>query len=134
MDLLIKALYLAGIIQFGILIASATTPQALNWKENLRVLPTLLRQMFWVYGVFIVLMIISFGTITLVFVQDLATPTPLGRAVNIVIAVFWGTRLIVQGFVFDASPWLTKPIYRIGYHGLTASFIYLTIIYTWAAL
>ncbi len=134
MDLLTKALYLAGITHFGILIASATAPKALNWKGSLSVLPTLLRQMFWVYGIFIVLMIISFGTITLIFTEELANPTPLGRAIAIVMAVFWGTRLIVQLFVFDATPWLTTPLYRIGYHGLTAAFIFLTSIYIWTAL
>jgi len=134
MDLLTKALYLAGITQFGILIASATAPKALNWKVTLSVLPTLLRQMFWVYGIFIVLMIISFGTITLIFTAELANPTPLGRAVSIVMAVFWGTRLIVQLFIFDATPWLTTPLYRFGYHGLTIAFFFLTTIYIWAAL
>jgi hypothetical protein len=134
MDPLTIALYLAGTAHFGILIASATAPGALNWKEHLSSLPLLLRQMFWVYGVFIVLMIISFGTLTLVFTPEMAAGTPLARAVCIVIAVFWGSRLIVQFFVFDSKPWLTKTLYKIGYHGLTAVFIFLTTIYTWAAL
>lgn len=134
MDPLIIALYLAGIAHFGILIASATAPKALNWKVHLETLPLLLRQMFWVYGIFIVIMIITFGTITLTFAAELAEGAPLARAVCIMITVFWATRLLVQFFVFDAKPWLITPLYKIGYHGLTIIFIFLTTVYIWAAI
>ena len=134
MNKLTIALYLAGIAHFGILIASAMAPFALHWNEHLAKLPSLLRRMFWVYGVFIVLMIISFGTLTLLFAPEMAAGPPLARALCIVIAVFWGVRLAVQFFVFDAKPWLTKPLYVIGYHGLTLVFLYLTTVYIWAAL
>lgn len=134
MDPMTLALYFAGVIHFAILIASAMTPGALDWKHHLEALPLLLRQMFWVYGAFIVLMILGFGTLTMVFAPELARGTPLGRAVCATIAIFWGARLFVQLFVFDAGPWLTRRLYRVGYHALTPVFVYLTAIYTWAAL
>ncbi|MDA7673459.1 hypothetical protein N8615_03620 [Verrucomicrobiales bacterium] len=134
MDYLKIALTLAGIAHFGILVASANAPKALNWKETLKPLPKLMRQMFWVYGWFIVLMIISFGTITLVHTETLATAgTPIARWVSGMIAIFWGVRLIVQFFIFDATPFLTNWFYKLGYHGLTVVFIFLTAVYTWAA-
>ena len=128
------ALYMAGLAHFGILIASATAPKALDWKRHLDKLPLLLRQMFWVYGVFIVIMIICFGVITMLFAPEFAAGENLiGKAVCILIAIFWGTRLIVQFFVFDAKPWLTNWIYKTGYHLLTVIFIFITAVYTWAA-
>ena len=134
MDYLKIALTLAGIAHFGILVASANAPKALHWKETLKPLPKLMRQMFWVYGWFIVLMIISFGTITLVHTETLATAgTPIARWVSGMIAIFWGVRLIVQFFIFDATPFLTNWFYKLGYHGLTVVFIFLTAVYTWAA-
>ena len=134
MDYLKIALTLAGIAHFGILVASANAPKALNWKETLKPLPKLMRQMFWVYGWFIVLMIISFGTITLVHTETLATAgTPIARWVSGMIAIFWGVRLIVQFFIFDATPFLTNWFYKLGYHGLTVVFIFLTAVYTGAA-
>ncbi|MEM1443147.1 MAG: hypothetical protein AAGF67_12445, partial [Verrucomicrobiota bacterium] len=99
METLKIVLLLGGIAHFGILIASANAPKALNWKESLSVLPPLLRQMFWVYGWFIVLMIISFGTISLVHAETLATASPLARSVCGIIAAFWFVRLLVQFFV-----------------------------------
>jgi hypothetical protein len=131
---MIPALYCGGICHFGILIASAMTPGALDWSGHLKSLPKLLRQMFWVYGAFIVLMIVSFGLITLFNVPLLAEGGTLARWVCGMIAVFWLVRLGVQFFVFDATPFLTKAIYRIGYHGLTVVFTFLVLIYGWIAL
>ncbi len=134
LDPLSTALTLAGIAHFGILIASANAPKALNWKETLKPLPKLMRQMFWVYGWFIVLMIVGFGIITLVHTETLATAgTPMARWMAGLIAVFWFVRLMVQFFVFDAKPFLTNWFYKVGYHGLTVVFIFLTAVYSWAA-
>lgn len=135
MDKLKIALTLAGIAHFGILIASATVPKALNWRDNLRPLPLLLRQMFWVYGFFIVLMIVCFGVITLANTEALAKGEhPLARWVCGTITLFWFFRLLVQFFAFDPKPFLTTTFYRIGYHSLTVVFIYLTAVYALAAL
>ncbi|MEO0415139.1 MAG: hypothetical protein AAF226_09335, partial [Verrucomicrobiota bacterium] len=97
-------------------------------------LPKLMRQMFWVYGWFIVLMIVSFGTLTLVHAERLVSGDVLARWVCGVICVFWLVRLGVQFFVFDAKPFLTNWFYKIGYHGLTLVFIYLVTVYGWVAL
>ena len=128
------ALTFGGTLHFGVLIASALAPRALNWRTNLAPLPTLLRQMFWVYGAFIVLIIVSFGVLSLTQAEALAGGTPLARTICAIIALFWAVRLGVQWFVFDAEPFLTHWIYRSGYHGLTFVFITLTGIYGWAAI
>jgi len=133
MNYLLIALYLAGIAHFGILIASANVPKALDWKNALAPLPKMLRQMFWVYGWFIVLIIISFGTITLVHAETLAAGGELARWINGFIFVFWFVRLMVQFFVFDAKPFLTNWFYKIGYQLLTLVFVFMIAVYAWAA-
>jgi hypothetical protein len=50
------------------------------------------------------------------------------------IAVFWSARLAVQWFVFDATPFLTNALLKVGYHMLTLGFIALALIYGWAAI
>ena len=77
-----------------------------------------LRRLFWVYGAFIVLVIISFGTLTLMHGGELAAGTPLGRALCLFIGIFWLARLLVQLFVFDARPFLTGGFTN---SGITAS-------------
>jgi hypothetical protein len=125
---------ICGILHLGILIASALVPNTLEWRSELAKLRPLSRQLVWVHGAFIVLVIIAFGVISLALPAELAARTPLARAVCAFIAIFWLARLGVQFFVFDARPMLTNRWLKTGYHGLTAVFAVLVIAYGWAAL
>jgi hypothetical protein len=127
-------LILAGLGHFGILIASALTPKALDWKTQLAPLHPFLRTLFWVYGVFIVLTIAGMGTLTLLHVRAMAAGEPVARSLAAFIAVFWTARLLVQFFVFDATEFLTTRWRRIGYHTLTLAFIAQAAVYIFAAI
>jgi hypothetical protein len=130
-----KSLLLTGgALHFVILIASGLTPRVLDWRANLAALHPFLRRLFWVYGSFIVLVIVSFGALTLVYADELASGVSFSRAVCAIIAIFWLARLAVQFFVFDAKPFLTTAFLRVGYHGLTLLFAALVFIYSCAAL
>lgn len=127
-------LIIGGLLHFVVLIASALTPRVLDWRTNLAALPSFLRRLFWVYGCFIVLAIISFGALTLLHAGELASGEALPRSVCAMIAIFWLARLGVQFFVFDARPFLTTTVLRLGYHGLALLFTALVFIYGCAAL
>ena len=127
-------LIIGGLLHFVVLIASALTPRVLDWRTNLATLPSFLRRLFWVYGCFIVLVITSFGSVTLLHAEALASGAALPRSVCAMIAIFWLARLGVQFFVFDARPFLTTTLLRAGYHGLTLLFTALVVIYSCAAL
>lgn len=130
----ILLLQLGGALHFLILIASALVPRVLHWRRNLAVLHPFLRRLFWVYGVFIVLTIIGFGTMTLLHARQLAAGDPLTRSLCGFIALFWFARLLVQWFVFDARAFLTHWIFKLGNLALTLAFLYLAVIYGWIAL
>src|SRR5688572_26345001 len=98
------ALIAAGVLHFAILTASALVPLVLDWRKHLSPLPRFLRELVWVYGAFIVLTIIGFGALTLLCSGQLASGSPLARAVCALIAVFWAARLGVQLFLFDVRP------------------------------
>lgn len=127
-------LLVGGLLHLVVLVASALTPRVLDWRKNLEGLHPFLRQLFWVYGCFIVLVIISFGVLTLRHADDLASGAPLSRSICAMIALFWLARLGVQFFVFDARPILTTTFRWLGYQGLTLLFIALVFIYGCAAL
>jgi hypothetical protein len=127
-------LIIGGLLHFLVLIASALTPRVLDWRANLAALHPFLRRLFWVYGCFIVLVIISFGVLSSFHSDELASGRPLSRSVCAMIALFWLARLGVQFFVFDARPFLTTTFLRLGYHGLTLLFAALLFIYGYAAL
>ena len=122
-----------GVLHFFTLIASAMVPKTLDWKGELAKLMPFLRTLFWVYGAFIVLTILAFGVLSVLYPMELASGEGLARGVCAVIAIFWGVRLVVQLFVFDASEFLTTWYFKLGYHVLTVTFIYQTAAYGYCA-
>ena len=126
---------IGGVLHFLTLIASAMVPKTLDWKGELAKLIPFLRTLFWVYGAFIVLTIIAFGVLSLLNFRTLGAdnPTLLARSVCAFIAIFWGARLVVALFVFDASEYLTTWHFKLGYHALTATFLYQTATYGYCA-
>jgi hypothetical protein len=124
----------AGLGHFAILCASVQVPRVLNWQRELAPLHPFLRRLFWVYGVFIVMVIVGFGTLTVLHAGAMASGEPVARSLCAFIAIFWLVRLAVQGVVFDARPFLTNAWLTAGYHLLTLGFVALVIVYGWAAL
>jgi len=127
-------LQLAAAVQLLILTASALTPRVLDWRNNLAALPPFLRKLFWVYGVFIVIVIIAFATLTFRHADAMAAREPVARSLCAFVAVFWGARLFVQFAIFDPRPFLTNWTYRVGYHALTFTLAFLVLVYGKAAL
>lgn len=126
-------IFLAGLGQAVILIASALVPFQLNWRHELRSLPRLHRQMHWVYGSYVVLSIIAFATLSIRNSDELASGGGLARGFCGYVAVFWGIRLALQA-VFDLKGYLNTWWAKAGYSALTLMFTALTIVYSWAAL
>ena len=108
-------------------------PKVLDWEASLDKLDSLSRQLVWVHGLFIVLVIVGFGLLPMLFAGELAAGTLLARGVCLFIALFWSARLIVQFFVFDAKPYLKSAFLKAGYHGLTVVFMYHAVVYSMAA-
>jgi hypothetical protein len=125
--------FLAGVAHFGILIASALVPFQLDWRRELAVLSTLHRQMYWVYGGYVVLAIVAFALISIVNAAELAGGSGLARGFCAYVAVFWGVRVCLQ-FIFDVKVHLSLWWLKAGYHLLTVLFVCFTLLYGWAAL
>lgn len=127
-------IFIGGILHLGTLLGSAQVPRELNFKVELAKVPDLLRHWILVSGGYIVYNLFSFGVISLVCAEPLASGSPLARAVCAYICIFWAIRLTIQLTVFDAKPYLRNTFLRVGYHGLTAVFTYHTLVYGYAAL
>lgn len=126
-------IFVAGVGQLCVLVASALVPVRLKWSVILEPLPPLVRQLFWVYGGYVVLSIISLATISLVCADELASGSLLARAFCVYAMMFWGIRLSLQPFL-EAKPFLTNWWLRGGYHLLTVLFTTFTLVFGWAAI
>ena len=124
---------LAGAAQLLVLIASVLVPFKLNWKKELSGLSRLHRQMYWVYGGYVVLAIVAFGLISLFNARELASGSGLARGICAYIAIFWGIRLFLQG-IFDVKAYLSVWWIKLGYHALTVLFVCFTAIFGYAAI
>jgi hypothetical protein len=131
-DALPGLIFAAGIGQLCVLIASALVPLRLNWRAEFVKLSLLHRQMYWVYGGYVVLSIVAFGLISLLNARELASGSGLARSFCLYVAVFWGIRLCLQP-VFDVKEHLTAWWLRAGYYTLSVLFASFTAIYGWAA-
>ncbi len=125
---------ISGILHLGTLLGSAQVPRELNFREELPKLSPLLRHWVIVAGGYIVLDLVAFGIISLAFSKELASGQPLARGVCAFISIFWGIRLLIQCFVFDAKPYLRTSFLKVGYHALTLVFAWHTLVYGFAAL
>ena len=128
-----ELIFTAGLAHLLVLLAAAMVPFKLDWRGALGPLPPLHRQMYVVYGGYIILSIVAFAVISIVHAPQLAGGDGLARAVCLYMAVFWGVRLALQ-WVLAVKPYLTSTLDRLGYHALTMVFVFLTLTYTWAAL
>ncbi len=127
------ALEIAGLMHLGLMCAGALMPGVVGMRPHLVALPPFIRRLFWVYYSFIGLCLASFGTITLALAPTLAAGGSLARALCIFLAMFWTLRLVAATFVFDLAPYLTNTYRRVGYHATNIVFVYLPIVYAWAA-
>jgi hypothetical protein len=127
------ALEIAGFLHLGLISAGALMPGVVGMRTHLSTLPPFIRRLFWVYYSFIGLCLVSFGTISVVLAPTLVAGSSLARAFCIFLAAFWTLRLVAATFVFDMRPYLTNNARRLGYHAINIVFVYLPIVYAWAA-
>jgi len=125
---------IGGVLHLATLLASVQVPREMNFKEELPKLSSLMSHWVLTAGAYIVLNIAAFGLLSIFLRTELANGDVLSRAVCGYIAVFWGIRLVIQLFIFDAKPYLRNWFLTIGFHGLTMVFVYHTFVYGWAAI
>lgn len=127
------ALILAGLAQLAIASSSVFIPRLLGWREETMRLRPLTRQVFWTYASYILGLHIAFGALSLLAPHSLIDGSTLARAVCAFLAVYWGTRLILQFAVFDRSV-AVRPLFRVAEVAYVSAFGYLAIVYSTAAV
>ena len=128
-DIFSILLWFAGMGHFCILGASFQVPYRLNWKEDLAKLTPFNRKLMWVYGAFTVMMIASFGGLTLVFHDELLRGDRVALGLASLIGLFWTVRLLVDFFVFSHADWPRGAAFVVGHILLTIAFSSFSLTY-----
>jgi len=100
---LVSWLWVAGAIQMAIVVSNAVLPTKLKVRAGMASVPRFLRQVFVVHWIYIALTVSLFSLLCLFFARDLAGGSSLGRFLCVAMGVFWGLRLPLQLFCYDAE-------------------------------
>ena len=124
MSPLLLNLRIVGASLITLSLAHVFIARRLEWKADAARMTPLNRQIFHVHAFFICLVLTMMGVLCLGFPQALVTPTPLARVVLAGLAIFWGTRLIVQWFVYEREHWRGNRVNTIIHFVFSALWMY----------
>lgn len=124
----------AGLLQLALAALHLHFPERFRWREELARLSLLNRQIFLVHTLFVCLVLVLFGSLSLFAAPELLQPSRLARLVSGGIAAFWAVRLLVQWFVYDPQLWRGDRLNTIIHVLCSALWTYLTAVYGVAAL
>ena len=102
--MLVLQLELAGWLLVALALVHAIFPRYFDWRNELRPLSLINRQMMQVHTFFIALTVGLMGVLCLVAAEELVT-TSLGRLICLGLGIFWLVRLVVQLLWYSPALW-----------------------------
>lgn len=123
----------AGLAQIALVLGSLSIPRILNWRGELAKVQTLIKQMFWTYASYILVINLCFGLVSVFCYHELSNGSRLAMLLTAFIAVYWISRVLIQFFYFDREAFPKGLWPRLGEVMLVTLFVLLSIVYSWAA-
>ena len=123
---------LAGLAQTTLVIGSVFIPKVLGWKGELAKVQPLIKQMFWTYAAYILVINLCFGLLSMFDYRELANGSNLAAIINGFIAAYWISRVLVQFFYFDRSNFPAGKWNKLAEVVLVLLFISLSAVYSFA--
>lgn len=127
-----QLIFLAGLAQIALVLGSLAIPKILNWRGELAKVNLLIKQMFWVYAAYILVINLCFGLISVFAFRDLTNGSKLALLINGFIAVYWISRVWIQFLYFDRASFPAGKWNRLGEVVLVTVFVFLSIVYSCA--
>ena len=125
-------LFLAGLSQIILVFGSLAIPKVLNWKSELKKVQTLIKQMFWTYAAYILIINLCFGLLSVFAFTELTDKSLLAKVITGFIAVYWISRVLIQFLYFDRESFPAGILNRIAEVMLVTLFVVLSAVYSWA--
>jgi hypothetical protein len=122
----------AGIAQIVLVIGSLAIPKILNWRPELAKVQPLIKQMFWTYAAYILVINLSFGLLSVLDFQELTNGSNLAMLITGFIALYWISRVLIQFFYFDRTNFPAGKWNKLAEVLLVMLFIFLSIVYSLA--
>lgn len=110
----------------------AIFPKYFNWKEELKSLNLINRQMMTVHTFFIALMVFLMGLLCLSSATEIIE-TKLGKTFLLGLGIFWSFRLFIQFFGYLTKLWKGKTFETIIHILFSLLWTYLSVVFIWTA-
>ena len=124
-----KLIFWSGFGHIALCIGSLYIPKALQWQKHLKNLQPFLRQMFWTYAAYILVINCCFGLVSIFGSYELLDHSFLAKSITLFIGIYWLTRIGIQFFYFDKSEAPKGIQYTVGEIALIGLFIFFTLTY-----
>ncbi|MDP2542474.1 hypothetical protein CSC81_12105 [Tenacibaculum discolor] len=122
-------LKIIGYLLILLALIHAIFPKYFKWKDELKGLSLMNKQMMMVHTFFIALTVFLMGSILVLESKELIE-TNLGRKIILGFAVFWSIRLFIQLFVYSPELWRGKKIETAIHVFFTCFWVYISAV-TW---
>lgn len=125
MELYLK---ITGVLLIVLSLIHAIFPKYFNWKQELKSLSIINKQLMYVHSFFIALVILLMGVLCLTSANELIETT-LGKRMSLGLGIFWTTRLFIQFFGYSAIVWKGKTFETTVHVLFSLLWAYLSIIF-----
>lgn len=119
---------IAGILLISLSLIHIVFPKYFNWKQELKSLSLINRQMMIVHTFFVALVVFLMGLLCLTSANELLE-TNLGKTISLGFAIFWTIRLLVQFFGYSSSLWKGKKFETIIHLIFSALWMYFSALF-----
>lgn len=122
-----------GVLLMALALVHVIFPKYFNWKDELKSLSLINRQMMTVHTFFIALIVFLMGLLCLTSATELIE-TKLGKTISLGLGVFWSTRLFIQFFGYSTELWKGKTFETIVHIVFSLLWTYLSVVFLWTAV
>ncbi len=133
MNFLNFLIYWAGFVLLMIFLANFIAPKKLNYAENINRMENFHRQVFCVHCGYTALTLLAMALVCGFYNDELVTAEKgsLAWAGCLFMAIFWGTRVVVQIVYYDKAMKKRYPVFNIMFF---IAFAYLAVIFTFLTI
>ena len=103
-------------------------PKYFNWKEELKLMSLVNRQMMIIHTFFIALTVFLMGLLCVTSAAELIT-TNFGKKISLGLGIFWLARLLIQFFGYSKALWKGKTFETIVHIVFALVWTYLSFVF-----
>ncbi|MGJ8656791.1 MAG: hypothetical protein ACSHX6_10105 [Akkermansiaceae bacterium] len=125
------SIYWAGFVLGMIIVANFIAPKKLGYERNLVKMEPFIAEVFRVHCGYTVLTMFGMLLACVFYTAELRVGEGVAFGVNLFMALFWGSRVVVQVFFYDKEIKKKYPVFNVLFF---TAFAYLAVVFTFLTI